>query len=225
MCSTTREASAALIAALSVFALSGCIAVEPIIGPTPTIALRTATSTPTPEPTVAAPVPTSVVISAASITVLDETSTVIIDIPFTTNGTTAGNQLAEALGATAEVRSYDGDICYPAGSSFIWDNLVILTSGSAEIAAGQVFEVQATGARTNGAIAVYGPHSLQVGASLAAVNAAVPGAVSEFVEEGLGSVGLEAYSDARGYLVGARGAIFEGALHSITSPITIIPTC
>lgn len=221
----TRFSSATALAALSVFVLSGCVGVDPIVGSTPTIAPRTATSTPTPEPTVAEPVPTSVVISAASITVLDETSSVIIDIPFTTNGTTAGNQLAEALGATPEVRTFDGDICFPAGSSFVWDNLVILTSGSAEIAAGQLFEVQASGARTNGGIEVYGPHSLQVGASLAAVNAAVPGAVSEFIREGEGSVGLEAYSDARGYIVGVRGGIFEGALHSFTSPITIIPTC
>lgn len=228
MRSTSRTSGAVLLAVLSVFSLSGCLPGDPIVGSTPTLArpTPTPTSTPDPEPTVAEPIPTSVVISAASIAVLDETSTVIIDIPFTTNGTTAGNQLAEALGVAPEVVSFPVADCFPAGSAFRWDGLTLLTAGSAEMASGQVFEVTASSAVTSAGIAVYGPQSLQVGASLDEVNAAVPGAFSEFVAGGDGVVGLETYIDPRwSDLVGVRGSISAGALFTITSPIGIAPTC
>ena len=228
MKSTSRTSGALLVAALSVFALSGCFPGDPIVGPAPTLIRPTpsSTSTPEPEPSVAEPIPTSVVISASSIAVLDETSTVIVDIPFTTNGTTAGNQLAEALGVAPEVVSFPVADCYPAGSAFKWDGLALFTAGSAEMATGQVFEVTASSAVTSAGIAVYGPQSLQVGASLDEVNAALPGAFSEFIEGGDGVVGLETYIDPRwSDLVGVRGTISAGALFAITSPIGIVPRC
>jgi hypothetical protein len=221
----TRSLGAAFVAVLTAFALSACGPGDPIVGPAPTFAPPTESSTPEPEPTLAEPVPWAVVISAASVAVFDDDRNLMIDLPFTMNGTTAGNELAAALGATPEVVTYDAGDCYPAGSSFLWENLVLLTSGTAETAAGQVFEIQASGAQTDGGIYVFGPQSLEVGSSLAEVNAAVPGAISEFIEGGSGAVGLEAYTDANGIISGVRGGILDGALHTITAPTAIIPTC
>ena len=119
----TRSATAAFVALLSVVALSGCLpgtpigeASEPPVTPTPS-------ETPVTEVTEAAPVPTSVVVSASSITVLDETSTLIVSVPFSSDGTDAATLLTEALGVTPSVTTNGSGTCSRPGSTFVWGGL------------------------------------------------------------------------------------------------------
>ena len=95
-----RSATAAFVALLSVVALSGCLPGTPIGEGSEPPVTPTPSETPVPEVTEAAPVPTSVVVSASSITVLDETSTLIVSVPFSSDGTDAATLLTEALGVT-----------------------------------------------------------------------------------------------------------------------------
>ena len=218
--------------AIAAMSLSGCAPAAPTAEPEPTLTSPTESATPEPEPTVAEPVPTSIVISAASISVFDETSTLIIDLPYDGGGELAAGMLTDVLDETPSVVSYESDSCQAAGSTYSWGGLSIFTSGTI---------IKAPGASLHGAglefshasgVQVYGPNDLQVGASLADVVAADPGAIGDEPFEGTHRITLEysggAGPDVTGVLGVAVDDVFTRLARRYTSSATAeteIGTC
>lgn len=225
MRTTTSAAAAALIGALSVFTLSGCAPAAPTAEPDPTLASPTESTTPEPEPTVAEPVPTTIVISAASISVFDETSTLIIDLPYDGGGELAAGMLTDVLDETPSVVSYESDSCQAAGSTYSWGGLSIFTSGTIIKAPGAAFTVQASSSETPAGVQVFGPNDLQVGASLADVVAADPGAIGDEPFEGTHRITLEYSGGAGPDVTGVLGVAVDDTLHTISSPLYIFGDC
>jgi hypothetical protein len=221
----TRSSRVALVALVSVFALSGCLPAAPIASPTPSAPSPTDSSSPAPEPTLAEPVPASIVISAASIAVFDETATLIVDLPFDGDPTIATDLLTDVLDATPGIVSYPGDSCQAAGSTFTWGGLALFTAGTATMAPGAIFSVQASGSATAEGVQIFGPHDLQVGASLSDVLAADPGALYDEPFEGAARIGLEHSSGAGPDAVGVLGVSIDDVLHTISSPHYIFGDC
>jgi hypothetical protein len=219
----TRSSTVALAAILSVFALSGCAPTDPIAEPEPTLASPSASSTP--EPTLADPVATSIVISAASVSVFDETATLIVDLPFDGDPAIATGLLTEVLNETPSVVTYEGGSCQAAGSTYSWGGLALFTAGTATMAPGTVFTVQASGVATANGVQVFGPHDLQVGATLAEVLAVDPGALHDEPFEGSTRIALEHSSGAGPDAVGVLGVAIDDVLHTINSPLYIFGDC
>lgn len=220
---------------LSLLLLSACAPASPPTPSSPASAAPiaaatdaptgTATAAPTPTtPDVA--VPATVVVSATSIAVLDAASSVIVDIPFTTNGDDAADQLAAALGAApVETVRAQGNCARP-GTLYDFGGLVIDGPGSIIKAPPAAFSADVTSTATANGVALRGPAGLQIGASVAAALAAVPGSVT--YDDGFGNtfVNLEILSDAgTPDETGAIGVFTGGSLVAINSPLFVLGDC
>jgi hypothetical protein len=222
----TRSAAALFtVSVATLLALSGCT--PPVTDPTPTpsatgsTATATPTPTPTPTPTVAAPVPTTITVSATSITVLDETSATIVDIPFTTGGDAAAAQLAEALGTTPATSASGSGSCRREGTIYDFGGFELDGAGTITMAPPAAFSVRVSAPSTSAGVAVRGPAGVQVGQSADEVIAAIPSAddvdshilILEFLGgSGPDITGVEGYNDG-------------GTLTGIFSPVYIFGDC
>jgi hypothetical protein len=186
--------------------------------PAPT-ASAAASATPTPTPV--APVAASVVISAASLRVLDAAGATIVDLPFTGNGDAAAAALAEALAATPVTTSAEASNCVRPGMVYDFGGLIIDGGGAITKAPSAEFTARATTATTAGGVAIVGPGGVQAGQSLAQVVAAIPSAddidSSLLVLEPLGGTGPD--------VTGVLGYVFEDSLSIIGSPVYIFGDC
>lgn len=223
----TRSSTALLaLAVAAAVALSGCTPGEPDPTPDPTpsgsaSASPTPSATPTPEPTVAAPVPTTLTVSATSITVLDETAAVIIDIPFTTNGDAAAVQLAEALGATPATTVATGGSCRRAGTIYDFGGFELDGAGTITMVPPAVFSVTARAASTTAGVAITGPAGVQVGQSAADVIAAIPSA--DDIDSTL--LTLQLLGGTGPDINGVAGYNDGGTLVSFFAPVYIFGDC
>jgi hypothetical protein len=223
----TRSATAA-IAALSLVLLSACAPTTPATTsstatPTPTATVADAAS-PTPTPTPDVPVAATVAVSASSIAVLDAASTVIVDIPFTTNGDAAADQLAAALGAVPVETVRAQAPCARAGTLYDFGGFVIDGPGGVTRAA--EFTVLITSATTAGGVAVRGPGGIQIGASLADALAAIPGSVPPEEFDGVAVLTFEAISGAGTFdEAGIFGRFNGGSLVFIGGPVYVFGDC
>jgi hypothetical protein len=225
---TTRSAAALFtLSVATLLALSGCT--PPVADPTPTpsatgstaVATATATPTPTPTPTVAAPVPTTIIVSGTSITVLDETSATIVDIPFTMSGDAAAEQLIDALGATPDISTVTAGSCRREGTIYDFGGFELDAAGTITMAPPAVFSVRVKAPSTSAGVAVRGPAGVQVGQSAVDVIAAIPSAddvdshilVLEFLGgSGPDITGVEGYNDG-------------GTITGIFAPVYIFGDC
>lgn len=221
----TRSLTTAL-AVVALLALSGCTPATPTPSATPSSAMPSAIATPTPTPTPVAPVAASVVVTATSISVLDAASTVIVDIPFTTNGDTAADQLAVALGATPVETVRTGTNCARAGTEYDFGGLRIDGAGTITTAPPAVFSVHVDTAATATGVAIAGPAGVQVGKALADVVAAIPAATP--TDGGFGNTYLNL--DSLGGVggpdeIGMLGVVTGGVLVTMLSPVYIFGDC
>jgi hypothetical protein len=212
-------------------ALSGCFPTGGTSTPSPVASestTATAEATPTPDPTVAAPVPTTLVISAANITVLDETSAVIITIPYTTAGFEAADQLSAALGTVPSSSSNGGGNCQRAGTSYDFGGFKLEGAGTITMAPPAVFSVNATGSATATGVLIKGPANVTVGTPLADVLAAIPGATATDMGFGNSFLDMELTADSptTGFdQTGVLGVVNGGALTQISAPVYIFGDC
>jgi hypothetical protein len=169
----------ARVLAVSAIALAGLTACGPGGGsgggPTvepPVVEHPTAATSPTPT----GPVPAFVVLTAHSVGVGDSDERQILNVPFTTDLTTAATALTGILGAPT-VTPVPATSCDPATAIYDWGGLQIthdpyLTVGGAQ------FVATATATHTTGGLDLDAPSNQTVGMSLADVLAHVPGSVS-----------------------------------------------
>lgn len=218
------------LATLSLLVLSACApASSPTTSspatPKPTVTVADAASpTSTPTPTSEVPVAATVAVSATSIAVLDAASTVIVDIPFTTNGDAAADQLAAALGAVPVETLRAQAPCARAGTLYDFGGFVI--DGPGGITAAAEFTVLITSATTAGGVTVRGPGGLQIGASLADALAAIPGSVPPEEFDGVAVLTFEASSGAGTFdEAGIFGRFDGGSLVFIGGPVYIFGDC
>ncbi len=213
----TALAALVLVAAAS---LTGCDP-TPEPDPTPTVSETTDPATPEPEETVAAPVPTTITVSATSLSVLDETSSVIVDIPFTTNGDTAASMLSEALGTAPTTSVTTGSNCRRAGTIYDFGGLELDGAGEITMVPPAVFTIRVNAAATAGGLAITGPSGVHVGQSVADVVAAIPSSddisTNPLVLEHLGGSG----PDVNGVSGWAEGS----ALAHMFAPVYIFGDC
>jgi len=211
------------IAALGVLALSGCMPSAPIPASVPSVVEPDASSAATAEP---APVPVaaSLVISGLGISVLDETSTVMVDIPFGTDGAAAAAELAVALGVEPTETTVTGSDCQRPGTLYDWGGFALESAGTITMAPPGVFSVAADAATAAG-VAVYGPHNLQVGARIATVLAADPGGVSYDYGDGWALVALDATDESGFDVTGTRGVVYDEVLTVIEAPVYVFGDC
>lgn len=215
----------ALILTMTLAVLTACTPTTPTpseatASPKPTASVE-ASATPTPTPTPEAAVAATVVISAASLRVLDAGGATIVDLPFTGNGDEAATALAEALAATPVTTSADAGNCVRPGMVYDFGGLVIDAGGAITKAPSATFTARATTATTAGGVAIVGPGGVQAGQSLAQVVAAIPSAddidSSLLVLEALGGSGPD--------VTGVLGYVFEDSLSIIGSPVYIFGDC
>jgi hypothetical protein len=219
-----------LVVVATLTGLTGCVPT----GPTPS-ATPTATTSPTPSasatpsvtatPTPVAPVATTLEVSATGIKVLDASSSVIIDIPFTTNGDTAAAQLETALGVSPALNSVAQSNCRRPGNIYDFGGFELDGAGTITTASPAVFSVIVRAATTSNGVFVRGPGGVQIGGSEADVLAANPGSVVS------SSPGLDTYFnlqatpgsaiDGSGVLGIGRG----GALAVMEAPVFIFGDC
>jgi hypothetical protein len=205
--------------------LSGCTGgPAPVSTGTPSASATsaaTATPTPTPTPTPVAPAATAIVISGYSITVLAAGSTVLADIPFTTDGPTAVAQLSLALNANPVTTDVAAGTCSRVGQRFAWGDFIIVGAGDITKSPDSLFSAHALGATASPGVAVYGPGHVQVGMSEADVLAAIPTAVP--------SGGIAALETVSGggtpNEIGVVGYLDGGSLKSIGSQLYLFGDC
>lgn len=191
---------------------------EATASPKPTASVEaSATPTPTPE----APVAASVVISAASLRVLDAGGATIVDLPFTGNGDAAATALAAALAATPVATPVAAGNCARPGTTYDFGGLIIEGGGTITMAPSAAFSARATTATTAGGVAILGPAGVQAGQSLADVVAAIPSAddidSTLLVLENSGGSGPD--------VTGVLGYVNGGVLSVVGSPVYIFGDC
>ncbi len=216
------------LAVVALLALSGCTPGTPTPSATPSSATPAAiaTPTPTPTPTPVAPVAASVVVTATSISVLDAASTVIVDIPYTSNGDTAADQLAVALGATPVETVRSGGSCARPGTEYDFGGLKVDGAGTITMYPPAIFSVHVTSSTTAAGVSILGPSGVQVGMAATDVVAAIPSSapsVGTLVDnllnlQSLGGVGGPDEA-------GVSGLINGGTLVNMTSPVYIFGDC
>ncbi len=160
-------------------------------------------------------------ISGHSITVLDAASTVLADIPFTTDGPTAVAQLSLALNANPVTTDVPAGTCSREGQRFTWGGFILVGSGDITKAPDSVFSVHALGATASPGVAVFGPGHVQVGMSAADILAALPTAVPSGGIASLETVSGGGTPDE----IGVAGFIDGGSLKSISSLVYINGDC
>lgn len=219
----TSHGVAALLLTMTLAVLTAC---TPTPAPTPSATAAasptaSASVTPTPTPTPVAPVAASVVISAASLRVLDAGGATIIDLPFTGNGDAAATALAQALAATPVATPVAAGNCARAGTSYDFGGLVVEGSGTITMAPPAAFSARATTATTAGGVAIVGPAGVQAGQPFADVVAAIPSAddidTTLLVLENSGGSGPD--------VTGVLGYVNGGVLSVIGSPVYIFGDC
>jgi hypothetical protein len=221
----TRSLTTAF-AVVALLALSGCTPGTPTPSATPSSATPSAIATPTPTPTPVAPVAASVVVTATSISVLDASSTVIVDIPFTTNGDDAADQLALALGATPVETVRADTTCARPGTEYDFGGLRVDGAGTITTAPPAIFSVHVDTAATATGVAITGPAGVQVGDALADLIAAIPAAVP--TDGGFGNtyLNLDSLGGAGGPdEIGMLGIVTGGVLVTMLSPVYIFGDC
>ena len=222
----TSKWFAIAIASLGTVILGGCMPGAPIPLASPSAAESGVLGTPTAEPE-HIPVATSLIISGSGVAVLDETATVMVDIPFTTDGATAAAELAVALGAEPTETAMEGSpFCRLPYTEYNWGGFVLQSDRDIEDTgtppAG--FIAIAEEAITAG-VAVYGPHNLQVGATLAEVLAADPGGVSRDYGNGLVYVALDVTGGSGVDVTGTQGIVSDEVLTVMLSPVYVFGDC
>jgi hypothetical protein len=161
------------------------------------------------------------VISGHSVTVLATGSTVLADIPFTTDGPTAVAQLSLALNANPVTTAVAAGTCTREGQKYTWGDFILVGSGDIIKAPDSLFSVQALGSTASPGVAVYGPAHVQVGMSAADVLAAIPTAVPSGDLASLETVSGAGTPDE----IGVVGFISGGTLKSIGSQLYIHGDC
>lgn len=220
----TSRLFAIAIASLGAVILGGCTPGAPIPLASPSAAESGVLGTPTAEPE-HIPVATSLIISGSGVAVLDETATVMVDIPFTTDGATAAAELAVALGAEPTETAMAGspDCRWPY-TEYNWGGFVLESDIEDTGTPPAGFKAVAEGAITAG-VAVYGPHNLQVGATLAEVLAADPGGVSRDYGGGFVAVALDVTGGSGVDVTGTQGLVFDEVLTVMSSPEFVFGDC
>jgi hypothetical protein len=219
----TSHGVTALLLTMTLAVLTACTPTTPTpsdatASPKPTASVE-ASATPTPTP--AAAVAATVVISAASLRVLDASGATIVDLPFTGNGDAAATALAQALAATPVATPVAAGNCARPGTSYDFGGLIVDGGGTITMAPPAVFSVRATTATTAGGVAIAGPGGVQAGQSLADVVAAIPSA--DDLDATL--LALENTGGSGPDVTGVLGYVNGGVLSVIASPVYIFGDC
>ncbi len=218
-----RTRKVVLAFAIAAMALSGCAPSAP--APTPSAVEPDPLVTPTAEP---APevehYATTLVITGQSVSVLDETSAVIVELPYTSDGVAAATSLAAALGVDPTATAVGGTNCSRPGTLYDWGGFELHSAGVITMAPDASFSVLADAATTVG-ISVEGPHGLQVGATTADILAADPAMLNYDYGFGITMFALDIRSGVGFDTVVTQGAVQGGALVGIQSPVFILGDC
>ena len=199
--------------------LAGCTgATTP--NPLPT---DTSASSPSPTTEVPEPVATTLSVSATGLTVLDENSLVMVDIPFVTAADVAAAQLTDVLGAAPSVTEQTESNCLRGGTLYSFEGFTLDATGTITIQPA-AFSILVTAPTTTGGVALVGPAGTHVGQPVSEVLAAIPDAA------GYGFLVLQNTGTADNP-TGVGGDIFDDAGYAtdnvtrILSPVVLAPDC
>lgn len=205
--------------------LSGCTPSAPSPSASPSAAKPTpsesASAEPTPEVVHHA---ASLIITAQGVSVLDETDTIMVEIPYTSEGVAAATSIGDALGVAPVATAVAGGTCSRPGMTFDWGGFKLHSAGVITMGGDAAFSVSADSAVTAG-VGVFGPHDLQVGATTAQLLAADPAMVNYDYGFGITMFGLDIRSGSGFDAVVTQGAVEGGTLQRMQSPVYILGDC
>lgn len=199
-------------------------------GPTPgpstsASALPSGTPTVAPTPVVS---PAAVIVDRDSVSVVDAGSTVIIDIPFSTDPATAVSQLNDAIDLVGTSSTLPAASCFHERQKMTWGGLSFIWGDDWQRAPGALFLASVSGPESASGIAVTIPSGQSVGSSGPGVLAANPSAHYDDFGSWIGlhydvATGAPATNPDAYY--GGYALIEGGILKSFSSPINYEYDC
>lgn len=227
-----RAVAAAVTLALGLALLTGCGVPELV---------PVASATPEPLPTVAAPaepVVASVAIGGLAFSTLDADGAVIDTVEYSGEAEAAMDVLNDAFGAAPELTKQETDnSCVAEAWIADWSDAFYLSYDTVALPPGQIFAVAAKAPTVNG-VTIATPDGVAVGASLADLQASIPGVhsthyewegtVYDFVHYDVG-VGTWVEPDSSEALSdeywGARADVTNDAVERLVAPVWYFDAC